>query len=146
MKRFTQLVCIVLVLATVFTTTAFAAETPEPRASMFFARSSVYFWHVSGSEYEIWFDVTGKNTMTELGASKIVVERSTDLVNWTPVKTYNKANYSQMTTTSGTVRYANCVTYYPTSGYAYRAIVTLYAKNSNGTGEMDEETTVLDLR
>lgn len=146
MKRFTQLVCIILVLATVFTTTAFAAEIPEPRASMFFARSSVYFWHVSGSEYEIWFDVTGKNTMTELGASKIVVERSTDLVNWTPVKTYNKANYSQMTTNVGTITYANCVTYYPTSGYAYRAVVTLYAKNSSGTGEMDEDTAILDLR
>jgi len=146
MKRFTQLICIVLVFVTVLSTTAFAAETTEPRASMFFRSSSVYFWHVSGTQYQIWFDVTAKNTMTELGASKIIVERSTDEVNWTPVKTYNKANYSQMTTTSGTTRYANYVTYYPTSGYSYRAIVTLYAKNSSGTGEMDETTTILDLR
>ena len=146
MKRFTQLVCIVLVFVMMLSTTAFAAGVPNPRASMFFTSSSVYFWHVSGSQYQIWFDVTAKDTMTELGASKIVVEQSSDLVNWTPVRTYRKADYSQMTTTSGTVRYANYVTYYPADDYAYRAIVTLYAKNSNGTGEMDETTELLDLR
>lgn len=146
MKRFTQIVCFILVFATVFTTVAFAAEVVDPRGSNYFMSSSVYFWHVSGSQYQIWFDVTAKDTMTELGTSKIVVEQSSDLVNWTPVRTYRKADYSQMTTTSGTVRYANYVTYYPTDGYAYRAIVTLYAKNSNGTGEMDEETEILDLR
>lgn len=146
MKRFTQFICIFLVCVMFFSTTAFAAETADPRASNFFMSSSVYFWHVSGSQYQIWFDVTAVSRMTELGASKIVVEQSTDLVNWDPVKTYNKSSYSEMTTTSTTARYANYVTYYPTDGYAYRAIVTLYAKNSSGTGEMDEVTTVLDLR
>lgn len=146
MKRFIQLICITLVFATVLSTTAFAAENMEPRASNYFVESSVYFWHVSGSQYQIWFDVTAKGGMTELGTSKIVVERSTDLVNWTPVKTYYKSSYPQMTTTDTTFMYANYVTYYPTSGYAYRAIVTLYAKNSSGYGEMDEQTAILDLR
>ena len=146
MKRFIQIVCLVLVFVTVISTTAFAAESVDPRASMFFAGSSVYFWNVSGSQYQIWFDVTAVSGMNELGASQIVVERSTDLVNWTPVKTYSKSNYSNMTTTSTTASYASYVTYYPASGYAYRAIVTLYAKNSAGTGEMDEVTATLDLR
>lgn len=146
MKRFIQLVCLILVFVTVISTTAFAAESVDPRASMFFAGSSVYFWHVSGSQYQIWFDVTAVSGMNELGASEIVVERSTDLVNWTPVKTYYKSSYPQMTTKTTSIGYANYVTYYPTDGYAYRAIVTLYAKNSSGTGEMDEVTTVLDLR
>lgn len=146
MKRFTQLICIFLVCVMIFSTTAFAAETANSRASNFFMSSSVYFWHVSGSQYQIWFDVTSVSRMTELGASKIVVERSTDLVDWEPVKTFNKSSYSQMTTTTTTVSYANYVTYYPADGYAYRAIVTLYAKNSSGTGEMDEVTEILDLR
>ena len=146
MKRFTQIICIVLVFVMMLSTTAFAAEAANPRASNFFAASSVYFWQVSGSKYEIWFDVTAVDTMTELGASKIVVERSTDEENWTTVKTYKKENYSQMTTKAGTIGYANCVTYYPTSGYVYRATITLYAKNSSGTGEMDETTALLDLR
>lgn len=146
MKRFIQILCLVLVFVTVISTTAFAAEVPNPRASMFFMSSSVYFWHVSGSQYQIWFDVTAKRSMNELGAKKIVVERSEDLVNWTPVKTYNKSSYTNMTTQSTTVSYASYVTYYPTTGYAYRAIVTLYAKEGSNIGEMDEETEILDLR
>lgn len=146
MKRFLRTICIILVFVTVLSTTAYAAENPNSRASNFFAASSVYFWHVSGSQYQIWFDVTAVKGMNELGASQITVERSTDLVNWTPVKTYYKSSYPQMTTTSTTASYANYVTYYPTDGYAYRAIVYLYAKNSNGTGNMTEVTATLDLR
>ena len=146
MKRFTRIVCIILVLATVLSTTAFAAETAEPRASNYFAASSVYFWHVSGSQYQIWFDVTAKGGMSELGTSQIIVERSTDLVNWSEVTTFYKSSYPQMTTKQTAARYINYVTYYPTTGYAYRAIVTLYAKNSSGYGEMDVITATLDLR
>ena len=145
MKRFSQIICIVLVLATVLGTTAFAAGPTEPRGSNYFWSSSVYFWHVSGSQYQIWFDVTAKSVMQKLGASQIAVERSTDLVNWEPAGTYYMSSNSQMVG-SNTGSYANYITYYPTSGYAYRAIVTLYAKNSSGYGEMDEVTATLDLR
>lgn len=145
MKRLTQLICMLLVFVTVFSTVALAAEIPAPRASNFFGASSVYFWHVSGDNYQIWFDVTALSTMQKLGASKIKVQRSTDKVNWTTVKTYNMDDYSQMTTTN-TGHYVNCVPYTATSGYYYRAVVTLYAKNSSGTGEMDEDTAILNLR
>ena len=146
MKRLSQMICIILVFALCFSTTAFAAEQFTPRASNYFGASSVYFWHVSGNQYQICFDVTAVDTMSELGTSKITVERSTDLVNWTPIKTYYKSSYPQMTTTSGTIHYANYVTYYPADGYAYRAIVELYAKNSTGSAYMTEVTDVLDLR
>lgn len=146
MKRFLRMICIVLVFATLCSTTAFAAEKPAPRASNFFMSSSVYFWNVSANQYQIWFDVTAVGGMTELGVSEIRVERSTDLVNWTPVRTYYKSDYPQMTTKTETAFYANYVTYYPSSGYAYQATVTLYARNSSGTGEMDVYTAILDLR
>ena len=145
MKRFTQIVCILLVFAMLMPLSAMAAESGNSRASNFFSASSVYFWKVSGSSYQIWFDVTAVGTMAKLGTSYILVERSTDLVNWDPVRTYDMADYSQMTTTN-TVGYANCVPFTATSGYAYRAIVTLYAKNRSGTGEMDATTPLLDLR
>ena len=146
MKRFTQCICLLLVCVMMFSTTAFAAETLESRASDFFVGSSVYFWNTSGNNYEIWFDVTAKGTMAELGTSKIQVQRSTDEVNWTTVRTYNKADYPQMTDTN-TAWHVDCVSYTATSGYAYRAIVTLYAKNSSGgTGTMREVTATIDLR
>ena len=93
MKRLTQILCMIMVFVTVLSTAAFAAETPAPRASNFFMSSSVYFWHVSGNDYQVWFDVTAKSTMQKLGASKIKVQRSTDEVNWTTVKTYNMSDY-----------------------------------------------------
>ena len=146
MKRFTRCICMVLVCVMMFSTTAFAAETADPRASDFFWASSVYFWNTSGNNYQIWFDVTAVGTMAELGTSKIQVQRSTDEVNWTTVRTYNKADYPQMIDTN-TGRHADCVSYTATSGYSYRAIVYLYAKNSSGgTGTMREQTAILDLR
>ena len=145
MKQFTKCICILLVCVMMFTTTAFAAETVDPRGSNFFSASSVYFWNTTGLNYQIWFDVTAKGTMTELGASEIVVQRSTDERNWTTVRTYYKENYSQMTN-DNTFSYANCVPFTATAGYSYRAIVMLYARNSSGSGYMQETTTVLDLR
>lgn len=145
MKRFTQFICLVLAFVMVMATTAFAAEIPNPRASSFFTASSVYFWHTSGNNYQIWFDVTAVGTMTKLGVSEIKVQRSTDEVNWTTVKTYDMADYSQMTR-SNTSTHANYVPYTATTGYSYKAKVTLYAKNSSGTAEMTEYTAILDLR
>ena len=146
MKKFTQCICVLLVCVMMLSTTAFAAETVESRASDYFAASSVYFWNTSGRNYEIWFDVTAKGTMAELGTSKIQVQRSTDESNWTTVRTYCKEDYSQMTDTNTAWHY-DCVPFTATAGYSYRAIVTLYAKNrSGGTGTLREVTATLDLR
>lgn len=146
MKRFTRCVCLLLVCVMMFSTTAFAAETAEPRASDFFMYSSVYFWNTSGRNYEIWFDVTAVGTMAELGTSKIQVQRSTDNSNWTTVRTYYKEDYSQMVKTN-TGHHDDCVSFTATAGYSYRAIVTLYAKNSSGgTGTLRTQTAILDLR
>ena len=145
MKRFTHCICMLLVCVMLFSTTAFAAETVDSRASNFFVGSSVYFWNTSGRNYQIWFDVTAVGSMTELGASEIQVQRSTDERNWTTVRTYYKEDYSQMTRSS-TTSYANYVPFTATTGYSYRAVVTLYARNSSGSGYMQETTALLDLR
>ena len=145
MKRWFRCISLILAISMLLAVPAFAAETANSRASDYFWASSVYFWNTSGRNYEIWFDVTAVGTMAELGTSKIQVQRSTDEENWTTVRTYYKEDYSQMTRSS-TTSYANCVPFTATTGYSYRAIVTLYAKNSSGTGEMDEVTATLDLR
>lgn len=145
MKRFTRFVCVAIVLVMMMSTTAVAAEPTDSRASNYFTCSSVYFWHVSGSNYQIWFDVTAVGTMAKLGTSYIRVQRSTDLKNWNTVRTYDMDDYSQMTDTN-VAWHVDCVPFTATDGYAYRAIVTLYAKNSSGTGEMDETTELIDLR
>lgn len=146
MKRFSQIICCFLVIIMITSTPALALGTQDSRASDFFGYSSVYFWQSSGNNYQIWFEVTAVEPMTELGVSEIKVKRSTDEVNWETVATYYKSSYTQMTTKVGTVSYSNYVPFTVTSGYSYYAEVTLYAKNSSGTGEMIEDTAILDLR
>ena len=145
MKRFTQCVCILLVMAIFVTTPAFATETGKERASNFFAASSVYLWKISDTQFQVWFEVTAVSTMQELGTSIIKVQRSTDKEDWETVATYTKADYSQMIG-KNTVHHSDCVTYTYTEGYYYRAYVLLYAKNSTGTAEYTRYTSSLDLR
>ena len=146
MKRFIRLVCLILAIVSIITIPASAEEITDPRASSYFMSGSAYFNVISDSKFEIWFDVTALSIMDELGASKIELERSSDGVNWTPVKTFYKANYPQMLDPDDTsITYSGYVTYTYTSGYYYSATVTLYAKKGNGTGSMEVTTMTLDL-
>lgn len=143
MKRFSQCVCLILIVAMVFAMPVFATEAVEQRSSAYFMKFSVYLWEIEGSKFEVWFDVTAVESMDELGTKTIKVQRSTDEENWTTVKTYQKADYSQMVA-SNKVAYANCVTYSYTNGYYYRAVIVLYAKKGTGTGELTVVTPTVD--
>ena len=142
MKRFIQGICLLLVAVMVLTIPAFAAE--GERASNFFSRTSTYLEKTGGTTFEVWFDVTAVNLMDELGVKTIYVQRSSDRSSWTTVKTYSKANYSQMID-EDTVIHADCVTYTGTAGYYYRAKVVFYAKNSSGTGEYTMYTSTISV-
>lgn len=130
MRRFLRTVCFLMAAVMLFSTTAFAAES---RSSNFFAKSSTYIDRSSSSKLDIWFDVTAVGTMQVLGVRSIELQKSTDKTNWSYVKTYEMADFPQMTC-SNTVAHADCVTYYGNSSYYYRAYVEFYAKNSSGTG------------
>lgn len=145
MRRFIRSVCLILVVASMMTMTTFAAESTESRASNYFMSASAYFNVVSSTKFDIWFDVTAVGIMDELGASEIVLERSSDGVNWTTVKTYKKANYTQLVNTSASIGYSASVPYTYTSGYYYCATVTLYAKKGNGTASATVSSAILDL-
>ena len=145
MKRLIQCVSLILVFAMVLAVPVSAMENGNQRASDYFAASRVYFEHVSGSSYEIWFEVTGTGWMDELGVKKITLQRSSDEVNWSSVATFSKDNYSQMVNTSGAVTHVGYVDCTCTSGYYYRALVELYAKDGNTTATMTVSTTQLDL-
>lgn len=133
MKRFLKAVCFLMAAITLFSTTAFAAESAEPRASRFFAMTSTYIDRSSTSELDIWFEVTAVSQMQVLGVRSIELQRSTDRTNWTTVTTYDMEDYSQMTC-DNTVDHSDYVTYYGSHKYYYRAYVEFYAKNSSGSG------------
>lgn len=134
MKRFTRLVCMILVVCLVAAVPVHAESQVEPRASAFFSSHSAYISKASSTLFYVCFDVTATGKMDELGATSIEVERSPDGENWTRMRTYRSDVYTDMLckNTSG---HGGYVTYsMATPGYYYRAYITLYAKNSTGTG------------
>ena len=142
MRRFIHSVCLLMVVVTLLTIPAMAAE--GERASNFFMRTSTYLEKVSGTTFEVWFNVTAVDRMDQLGVKTIKIQRSSDGTNWMTMKTYSKDNYSQMIDTNA-VSHADCVTYIGSVGYYYRAYVTFYAKNSNGTGEYMMYTSTIQV-
>lgn len=133
MKKFTQLLCLILAFSMVATIPAYAAGA-TPRASDYFASYSSYIEVVSSSSFRVWYQVGAVKGMDELGVSQIRVQRSADGVTWTTVKTYNSDDYSSMICENtgshdGYVTYSNA-----SSGYYYRARVDYYAKLGNGYG------------
>ena len=145
MKKLIRCVCLILVCSMVLAIPVSAAEIGNQRATDYFMDYSVYFQPTWGSNYQIWFEVTATGMMDELGVKKITVERSTDEVNWSNAGTFNMADYSQMVDRDGAIAHTGYVPYTCTTGYYYRAIVELYAKDGNSTATMTVWTTTLDL-
>ena len=144
MKRFVRSVSLVLALVLFFATPVFASESITPKASNYFSRSSTYLVKISSTQFKAYFEITGTRTMTEIGAKTVKIQRSSDGVNWTTMKTYNSSDYSNMIVTNDFF-HTSYFTYSGTPGYQYRAFVTYYAKNSSGTGEVDEYSETLIL-
>ena len=142
MKRFIRCACFVVAMVMVLAIPTFATENAEPKASSFFIRSSVYLCNVSGNSFEAWFDVTGTGTMDVIGASIIKIQRSSDGVNWTTVKTCSKDNYPHLVGYNTTTHAAG-VSYTGTAGYYYRAYIELYAKKGINAGAMPEYTSLI---
>lgn len=131
MKRFTQIVCLVLMFSVLLAVPVYA-EDVTPRASNYFGNHSVYLSEISSTQFRVYFNVTAVAAMEELGASVITVQRSTDRTNWENVKTYTKEAYTNLIG-KNTGNHSGYVTYTRTSGYYYRAYIRFYAKNSSGT-------------
>lgn len=142
MKRFTQIVSLVLVLSMVLVIPAYAAEG-NTRASNYFLSRSCYLYKTSGTSFQVCFDVVAVGQMNELGANEIRVQRSLDGVNWTTVKTYSRSSYPNLVA-SNTGEHGSNVTFSNvSSGYYYRAYVEFYAKNSSGTAYYNSYTSSL---
>lgn len=132
MNRVIRIVCLCLVFSVILAIPV-AAEEIAPYASSFFGSHSTYLRGTSSTSFQVCFTVTGVSLMSEIGVDYIDIERSSDGVNWSVVKTYDHDDYSSLldynsVSHSGYVTYTN-----RQSGYQYRAYVDFYAKNSSGT-------------
>lgn len=139
MKRFTQLVCLLLVISTVAVIPVSAEENLTPWGSSYFTSSLSYLHRTTGSQFQIWIEVVAVGQMDKLGASEIVVQRSSDNSNWTDMKTYTKEAYTNLVADNA-FTYKAYVTYTGTTGYYYRAKVEFYAKKGTGYAEYSYTT------
>lgn len=131
MRKFSKCVCLILVFALCMAIPV-AAEETAPYASSYFTSHNTYLWNKTSTSFEVWFSITAVATMDELGVDYIDIEKSTDGVNWSVVKTYTKEDYPNLigyntAYHSGHVTYSNVQ-----AGCQYRAYVKFYAKNSSG--------------
>lgn len=120
------------------------AEEVENRATSYFMSSTALLEKTSTTKFEAWFSVRAYEVMDELGASSIKIQRSLDGSSWTTVKTYSKASYPYLIGQDTGIHSA-FVTYTGTTGYHYRAKITLYAKQGNGIGELVRYTSAIKL-
>lgn len=136
MNRLIKFTCLVLTLSIILALPVAAAVAEDaPYSSRYFGSHSTYLVNVSTSSFQVWFDVTAVSTMTQLGVDSIDIERSSDGVNWSVVKTYTRSSYSNLIG-SNTADHCSYVTYSnKQSGYQYRAYVEFYAKNSSGSAK-----------
>ena len=139
MKHISKFTCILLALMMLLAVPVSAIEDESSRASSFFMSSSVYLYPTSNTTFQAWFEVTALHPMDKLGASEIKIQRSSDNENWTTVKTCTMDNYSNLIC-ENTGLHASCVSYTGTSGYYYRARITLYAKDGTASGEVTHYT------
>lgn len=143
MKYVIKTLCIILAISMLLAVPVSATEDSQ-RASSFFVRHRTYLYEVSDNTFDIWFDVVATYTMDELGVNYIELQRSTDQVNWQPVKYYYPSSWSQMISTNTAIHVDN-VPYTGFSGYYYRAYVTYYAKSGNNIGEYDTYSDIIRL-
>ena len=134
MKRFSRLICMMLTAVMLLAIPATATENAEPRASSFFGSTDVYLYKTSSTQFQAWFEVSALGIMDKVGASEVKIQESSDDENWTTVKTFSMAHYSNMIDENSGA-HASYVTYTGTTGKYYRAKITLYAENSTGFGE-----------
>ena len=124
-------ISLLLVLALFLPVNVMAVES---RASYYLDAYSAYIYPAGWGKVQVWFDVTAVRGMDVLGVSEVIVQRSTDGVNWS-----DEAFYYDMYR-NGSSYYGGHVTYSDvTSGY-YRAQVTYYAEDDTGVGEYTART------
>ena len=134
MKTAFRCICLLLIMSIILTIPVHAEE-PSTRASNYFSSLQTYICDINGTQFSIYFGVTGTRRMEKIGASQIEIQRSVNNATWTTVATYTPEDYPQMIE-SNTASCVGSVSYTGSMDDDYRAYVTFYAENSSGWAEM----------
>lgn len=132
MKRFTKVICVIVVMALLSAVPVAAAEeqTASPR-SLFYISWSANLYKESSTQFDICYDVIAAGVMQKLGVSEVKVQRSLSGSIWTTIDTLTPSDYPELMGYN-TDMHMDYFLYTAKSGYYYRAYMTFYAKDSDG--------------
>ena len=121
---------IILILAFVLPTNAFALET---RASDYLEAYSAYIYPAGWGKVQVWVEVDGTDDMDEIGALEIQLFESKDNETWTWVDTFVYTDYPDMLGYDD-FSHTGHVQYNGTIGRYYKAYVCVWA-GKDGAGD-----------
>jgi hypothetical protein len=128
-KKLIRVIAFVLILSTVLSANAFA----ETRASKYISTYNGYCYWADSSTIQVYFDISAKRYIDQLGATYIWLYESSDLNSWSLVKTFYYGSYSNMMayndyTIGSHVDYSNAV-----SGRYYKATISFIAADGGNS-------------
>ena len=126
-KRTLRIVAIVIVLATLFTSSAYAEVQPL-RNSKYIDSYCAYLYSDKANYVQVWFEVNANTASNQVGVTQIILQKSSDLESWTPVKTFYSSAYPHMLARNAYLNVSH-VDSIVTGGYYYRAGVNIYVEN-----------------
>lgn len=131
MKKLVRVIAFVLILASLFTTTAFA-EVSSLRNSYYIDSYVAYLYSPGSGNVQIWFDITANTSSDKIGAQTIFLQVSDDDQNWTNLKTFRYADYPNMMASDNICNVSH-VDASVESGHYYRAGLTFYVEDNGGS-------------
>lgn len=141
MKRFLRLVSLLLVFATLAAVPSYAQEV-TPRGSNELSSYRAYCTKTSSTTVVVSYQVLGADILDELGVNTVKVQYSSDGVNWTTAKTFQKATYTSMVN-YGVSGHAGTLTATVPSGKQYRAMVEFYGEKNGSFTERTYYTEII---
>lgn len=131
-KTISKLIATLISLTLIFSVSASAAAADVSiMASDYLSYYSATAYADPGGEVEVWFDVNATGYMDYVGASNIIIQRYEN-GSWTGVHTYFASSTSGMLATNA-IMHVGHIAYQGVPGLRYRAMVVIYASNSNGS-------------
>ena len=132
-KRYTHffsVIAVVLVLSFVMPMPSYAAvpDIVEPLASDYLISYTSYIGPVGGGKVQVWFRVTGKGYLSDIGVLTIRLYESTDNENWYWIDSFRHTDYSNMLSHNDS-HHMSYVEYEGVAGRYYKAYVTIWAGN-----------------
>ena len=138
MRRVLSLVLILSLLAAALCLPAAA------RSSDYINRSDVKIAKSGTNSISVKTTTGADRTMTSIGVTTIVIEQSANGTSWTPIRTYS-SRYTAAMLGHNVISHSYTQTYTGPVNYSYRALVTFYAADKNGSDSFSLYSAVVRL-